>query len=91
MEMISAFHFLRPLWLFALLPLAALLWLMWRQRLVSRSWQRVVDPQLLAHLLIGKNARQGPWVMVAVGFGRLLAKYRLRQFLPCRAGWSGQN
>ena len=73
MEMISAFHFLRPLWLLALLPLAALLWLMWRQRLVSRSWQRVVDPQLLAHLLIGKNARQGPWVMVAVGFGGLLA------------------
>ena len=73
MEMISAFHFLRPLWLLALLPLAALLWLMWRRRLVSRSWQRVVDPQLLAHLLIGKNARQGPWVMVAVGFGGVLA------------------
>ena len=73
MEMISAFHFLRPLWLLALLPLILLLWLMWRRRLVSRSWQRVVDPRLLAHLLIGKNARQGPWAMVAVGLGGLLA------------------
>ncbi len=73
MEMISAFHFLRPLWLLALLPLILLLWLMWRRRLVSRSWQRVVDPRLLAHLLIGKNARQGPWAMVAVGLGGVLA------------------
>lgn len=73
MEMISAFHFLRPLWLLALFPLAALLWLMWHRRLVSRSWQRVVDAQLLAHLLIGNNARQGPWALFAVGFGGLLA------------------
>ena len=73
MEMISAFHFLRPLWLLALLPLGLMLWMMWRQRLLSRSWQRVVDPRLLAHLLIGKNARQGPWTMLAVGLGGVLA------------------
>ena len=73
MEMISAFHFLRPLWLFALIPLILMLWMMWRRRLLSRSWQRVVDPRLLAHLLIGKNARQGPWAMLAVGLGGLLA------------------
>ncbi|WP_161984232.1 VWA domain-containing protein [Sulfuriferula plumbiphila] len=71
--MIATFHFLRPVWLLALLPLAALLWLMWRRRLVSRSWQRVVEPRLLAHLLIGKNARQGPWVLFVVGLGGLLA------------------
>lgn len=73
MEMISAFHFLRPLLLIALLPLGLMLWMMWRRRLLSRSWQRVVDPRLLAHLLIGKNARQGPWAMFAVGLGGLLA------------------
>ncbi|MHB1245652.1 MAG: VWA domain-containing protein [Sulfuriferula sp.] len=73
MEMISAFHFLRPLWLIALLPLGLMLWMMWRRRLLSRSWQRVVDPRLLAHLLIGKNARQGPWAIFAVGLGGLLA------------------
>ncbi|MHB1332709.1 MAG: VWA domain-containing protein [Sulfuriferula sp.] len=73
MEMISAFHFLRPLWLIALLPLGLMLWMMWRRRLLSRSWQRVVDPRLLTHLLIGKNARQGPWAIFAVGLGGLLA------------------
>ncbi|MBZ0090729.1 MAG: VWA domain-containing protein, partial [Sulfuricellaceae bacterium] len=72
-EAISAFHFLRPLWLIALLPLAAALWLMWRRRLASRSWRSVVDPRLLAHLLIGENARQGPWTLFAVGLGGLLA------------------
>ncbi len=71
--LISAFHFLRPLWLLALLPLAAALGLMWRRRLVSRSWRSVVDPRLLAHLLIGENARQGPWTLFAAGLGGLLA------------------
>ncbi|HEX5126981.1 MAG TPA: VWA domain-containing protein [Rhodocyclaceae bacterium] len=71
--MLSTFHFLRPAWFFALLPLAILLWQMWRQRLTSRSWQSVVDPRLLAHLLIGKSARRGPWALFAAGLAGLLS------------------
>ncbi len=71
--MISAFHFLRPGWLYALLPLVGLLWLLWRKRMSSRSWQSVVDPRLLPHLLIGQNATQRPWVSPAVGLGGLLS------------------
>ena len=73
MDTLAQFHFLRPLWLLAFLPLAGLLWLMWQRRLRSQSWQRVVDPQLLVHLLIGKAARQGPWAMVATAVGGTLA------------------
>ena len=47
----SAFHFLRPQWLLALLALPALPWL-WRHMGEARGgWTRVVDPHLLAHQL----------------------------------------
>lgn len=71
--MIPAIHFLRPEWFYALLPLAILLWLMWRKRLASRSWQKVVDPRLLPYLLIGESAKQRPWVLLAVALGGVLS------------------
>ncbi len=55
------FHFLRPLWFLALPPLLSLLWLLWRRRLRSRSWQDVCDPALLPHLLLGRSRRRANW------------------------------
>ena len=49
--MIEQFHFLRPAWLLALLPLAWLIWHGLQRRHRSRSWQAVVDAELLPHLL----------------------------------------
>lgn len=49
--MIHDFHFLRPAWFFALLPLAYLFWRLWRQRTLSQAWSAVCDPHLLEHLL----------------------------------------
>lgn len=51
--MIEQFHFLRPLWLLALIPLIIFSWLLLRRSLFSRNWQSVIDPKLLPHLLIG--------------------------------------
>ena len=70
---LSNFHFLRPLWLLAFLPLLVLVWLMWRRRALSRSWQSVVDARLLPHLLIGANARQGSAPLFAIAIGGILA------------------
>lgn len=67
------FHFLRPAWFFALLPLAGLLVLLWRRQRTSRSWQAVVDPQLLPHLLIGHAQRRSPLGLFAMALGALLA------------------
>ncbi len=49
--MIEQFHFLRPGWLLAVIPLAWLVWHGLHRNHRSRSWQSVVDSQLLPHLL----------------------------------------
>lgn len=51
------FHFLRPAWLLALLPLAGLLWALYRQRRGGGDWRDFCDPALLPYILIGTPAR----------------------------------
>lgn len=55
------FHFLRPLWLLALLALPAVPWLWRRLGGASGGWQGVVDAHLLRHQLQrGRRARAAP-------------------------------
>ncbi len=61
---ISQFHFLRPLWFFAFIPLLLLSALIIKQRLFSRRWQSIIAPELLPHLLIGKQAAPSPLAAV---------------------------
>ena len=66
--MFEQFHLLRPYWLLALVPLAALVWQILKSKYVSGSWHTVVDPELLPHLLVGQSQtrRNRPIVPVAV-------------------------
>lgn len=66
--MFEQFHLLRPYWLLALVPLAALVWQILKSKYVSGSWHTVVDPELLPHLLVGQGQtrRNRPIVPVAV-------------------------
>ena len=59
--MISDFHFLRPLWLIAIVPLLGLGILLWRQKPKLQAWDAICDPHLLAHLMqkSGQNKRMG--------------------------------
>ncbi len=69
----AAFHFLRPLWFFALIPVGLLLSLLWKRQLSQRSWAAVVDPQLLPHLLIGQPQRRHLGSIAALALGGMLA------------------
>lgn len=63
----AEFHFLRPEWFIALLPMLFILWRLWHQQHQSRSWQSVCDPRLLPFLLVGTAGRQRRWPILITG------------------------
>ena len=50
---------LRPWWLISLLPMALAWWWLWRRQDQLGRFQRVVDPHLLQHLLVGEGGSKG--------------------------------
>ncbi|MBL4711933.1 MAG: VWA domain-containing protein [Gammaproteobacteria bacterium] len=55
--MIEQFHFIRPLWLIAIIPLLIICGLLLRRKLSSHNWHKEVDPALLPYLLITQNKK----------------------------------
>lgn len=68
--MIGAFHFIRPEWLLALIPVALLWWLLRRRTDALQPWRGIVAPHLLSHLLSGEEtkSRFSPLDLLAVGW-----------------------
>ncbi len=69
----DAFHFLRPAWFLALLPLVIFVYLLWRRQRAGRSWQAVVDARLLPYLLMGSERRRMRMGIAAIALCGLLA------------------
>ncbi|MFN8603198.1 MAG: VWA domain-containing protein [Candidatus Binatia bacterium] len=57
----ETFHFLRPMWLLAILPVAAVAWAATRSATRSSAWRRVVDAHLLRHLLLTDSGPARRW------------------------------
>ncbi len=58
-SLIENFHFLRPLWLLALIPVLLFFVAMWRVNSVVTAWDKAIDKSLLPYLLDrSKNASQ---------------------------------
>jgi Ca-activated chloride channel family protein len=68
--MIGDFHFIRPWWLAALVPLGLLLWLGFRQQSAAQTWRNVIAPHLLPYLLIAEDrqSRVSPLVLLGIGW-----------------------
>ena len=66
---LHVFHFLRPLWLLALLALPLLVWRSARSDAGVRELSRLVDPALLPHLLTGRpTSRRASTALLALGW-----------------------
>ncbi|MEX0330091.1 MAG: VWA domain-containing protein [Puniceicoccaceae bacterium] len=52
------FHFIRPLWLLAFVPVLILWWQIFRRQDALSAMQGVVDPHLLEHLFIGQSGKR---------------------------------
>ncbi|MES2675124.1 MAG: VWA domain-containing protein [Pseudomonadota bacterium] len=51
----TQFHWLRPWWLLAFIPMVILSILLWRQKHQAHQWQQLIAPELLPFLLDGKT------------------------------------
>ena len=69
---LSALHFIRPHWLWALPALLPLAWWWWRRRQRANVWRDAVDPHLLPQLLDGRAVSRGqlPMLIGALGWRR---------------------
>lgn len=66
----DSFHFLRPLWLLAILPCALLLWALWHYYRPRGNWQQVIDSELLPSLTNDtiSQASRTPLVLAAIAW-----------------------
>ncbi|BFM06958.1 VWA domain-containing protein [Halioxenophilus aromaticivorans] len=60
------FHFIRPVWLLALLPLMTLLIGLWYNQKNDSQWQRWIDSSLLSHLLDSEQTKASRWPLLGL-------------------------
>ena len=58
---LDQFHFLRPAWLFLLMPAGFLMWSVYQRSDSLRAWKKVISPHLLGHLLVHESSENGRW------------------------------
>lgn len=54
---LTQLHFLRPTWFLGFVPLILFSYSLIKSHKMSRSWQTIIDPKLLPHLLVGKASK----------------------------------
>ncbi|WP_444945031.1 VWA domain-containing protein [Microbulbifer sp. ZKSA006] len=65
LDLLQSFHFLRPGVLWLLLPAALLCWGLAKMVLNSAQLQKVIDPDLLPHLLLRGGSKR-PWLFALI-------------------------
>ena len=65
-QLLAEFHFIRPLWLFALIVVAVFWVLLWRSKHADNQWHSLIDKALLTHLIVGENKAQTVWPLLWV-------------------------
>lgn len=63
---ITNIHFIRPWWLLLLLPLTITIIILLKKKKAIHCWSKVIDPQLLPHLLMhrsGKSTSLPYWIL----------------------------
>ena len=71
--MMAEFHFLRPLWLIALLPFWLMVWRYVRVRQRGGAWSRACDAALLPFVLSAQTARASRFTALAAALAGTLA------------------
>lgn len=70
---LADFHFIRPYWLLALLVLAVLVFLSFKNKLNQSNWAEVCDAELLPYILQDKPSAQSRWLFGGLSLAAVLA------------------
>jgi len=70
---LNDFHFIRPYYLFALIPAITLGVLMLKNKLRQGDWSEVCDAELMPYILQQKPTKQSHWLFVSGSLAALLA------------------
>ncbi|MBT3426944.1 MAG: VWA domain-containing protein [Gammaproteobacteria bacterium] len=76
-DLLTDFHFLRPYWLIALLPAVFLIAGLWQRRAKGTTWEKVIDPALISHLLRQPDTSPSANPLYLLGLGWLIAALAL--------------
>lgn len=71
------FHFLRPEWFYALIPLVLLLWVVYRWRRTATGWQGVIAGHLYQYLVTGQHTAKSNTLVSWLALAWLLAVFAL--------------
>lgn len=71
--MYTDFHFIRPYWLFALIPCVILIVLILQHKRQQGSWAKVCDQALLPYILQQQSATHNRGVLISTAIAALLA------------------
>lgn len=75
-ELLAQFHFLRPLWLLAIIPALLLVALLWKCKGSAANWRAAIAPDLIEYLLESTQQLRPRWPWLLL-FGWLLAVFAL--------------
>ncbi|MGB1142120.1 MAG: vWA domain-containing protein, partial [Halioglobus sp.] len=71
--LLAEFHFLRPEWLWMMLPVFILCFLLWRIQGRATGWRQVISPELLPYLLDETTLHPRRWPLFVLALGGMLA------------------
>ncbi|MFK5893764.1 MAG: VWA domain-containing protein [Pseudomonadota bacterium] len=69
-ELLENFHFIRPLWFYALLPVILLFFRLFYNKQKTANWSKICDPELLDYFLVqnGKAASRYPVILLLLAW-----------------------
>ena len=76
-DIIINFHFLRPLWLLAIIPACLLIAAAWWKHHAGNQWHQLIDKNLLPYLMNGQFTPSSHWPLVGLLCAWILATIAL--------------
>jgi Ca-activated chloride channel family protein len=73
MAWLSDFHFLRPVWFFAIIPLGWLAYKLWQKKFQQTGFETHISHELLQHLTLKSAQRQSHYPLIGLLFAWVIA------------------